>query len=425
MKRKSVPIINMSNSGRFCHNNQFLKLVCANAISRFGDAIDMVAFSWLTYQITSSATWSAIVVGVNQLVSVMLQPVIGSIVESLNKKKVMVCADLCRFLAILIFVITYYLGSAGTIVLVVFAAIVSFIETFRIPAGVSVIPVLLEETDYDKGVSMNNSISKSCELVGLISAATLIAHLGADGVILIDGLTFLVSGILIATIKYNDWKSQVNTRNDYISMTKEGAQFLWTKKSLFIICVFCGMINASVVPFDSLQSAYVNIYFEAKVQILSAVSIAISIGMLIGSALYRFIPSKYLNLSILFIGGIVIGIFYLVTFIITKITLSGCTIEVRVAFLLITSFIVGIALALMNNYVQIYFIKEVKQEYLSRIASISTTITTALSPMTAFAIGVLATVLDISSVFFVCGVSIIISFFYLCCKMKRAVELEE
>ena len=67
-------------------NNSFFKLMFANSISRFGDSIDMVAFAWLTYQITNSETWSAIVVGVNQLVTILCQPIVGSIVENINKK---------------------------------------------------------------------------------------------------------------------------------------------------------------------------------------------------------------------------------------------------------------------------------------------------------------------------------------------------
>lgn len=82
-------------------------------------------------------------------------------------------------------------------------------------------------------------------------------------------------------------------------------------------------------------------------------------------------------------------------------------------------FIVGVALAFMNNYVQIYFIKEVKQEFLSRISSISTTITTALSPITAFAVGILAAVLEPSAIFLLCGFLSAIGFLLLSCALKR------
>lgn len=285
------------------NNPQFTKLLIANAISRFGDSIDMIAFAWLIYTITNSASWSAVIVGVNQLVSVIFQPFVGSIVENRNKKKVMVYADLMRFITIFIFFIANRAGMEQPILFICFTAMVSFIETFRIPAGISVLPCLLKEEDYDKGISANNAISKGLELIGMLLAGTVITWVGASGAILLDGITFLISALLIATIQYHNISiPQQNKAANYIQMTIEGMKFLWTQKSLLLICVICGLINASVIPFDSLQAAYINLYFEEKVQVLSAISIAISLGMLFGAAVYQKFTRIHNNSSILSAG---------------------------------------------------------------------------------------------------------------------------
>ncbi len=410
------------------NNPQFTKLLIANAISRFGDSIDMIAFAWLIYTITNSASWSAVIVGVNQFVSVIFQPFVGSIVENRNKKKVMVYADLMRFITIFIFFISNKAGMEQPILFVCFTAMVSFIETFRIPAGISVLPYLLKEEDYDKGISTNNAISKGLELIGMLLAGTVITWVGASGAILLDGITFLISALLIATIQYHNISiSQQNKAANYIQMTIEGMKFLWTQKSLLLICVICGLINASVIPFDSLQAAYINLYFEEKVQVLSAISIAISLGMLFGAAVYQKFTRIHNNSSILSAGGMTIGFYYIAAFFITKINGSSLWngIFLRVLLIIIASFIVGVALAFMNNYVQIYFIKEVKQEFLSRISSISTTITTALSPITAFAVGILAAVLETSVIFLLCGFLTAIEFLVLSCALKRVSCLEK
>lgn len=395
----------------------FLTLTAANAISRFGDAIDMIAFSWLTYQITTSAAWSAVVVGVNQLVSVLLQPIMGSVVEVRNKKRVMVWSDFIRFLTITVLIALYRRGMASAPILVCFTALVSFVETFRIPAGVSIIPALLREDVYDKGISLNNSMSKCFDLIGLMSAAALISWFGADGVIFLDGLTFLLSGILISTIPYSTPTPPEKSDSHYLAMTAEGVRFLWAKKPLLIICTVCAFVNASVIPFESLQSAYINLYFEAKVQLFSAVSIVISLGMLAGFASYRFLPDKYTNASILSAGGLVIGLFYLTVFLMAEI--AGFPLGGRAAVLLSASFLVGTALGIMNNYVQIYFIKEVDPDFLSRISSISATVTYVLSPVTAFTIGLLATVLSTAAIFFVWSFVVILGFTFLCSRMRR------
>ncbi|WP_026510832.1 hypothetical protein [Butyrivibrio sp. LC3010] len=41
------------------------KLITSNLINRFGDSVDAIAFTWLVYQITGSATWSALIFGLN------------------------------------------------------------------------------------------------------------------------------------------------------------------------------------------------------------------------------------------------------------------------------------------------------------------------------------------------------------------------
>ncbi len=429
MKRKNVLTAKQNNFKNFYQNNpQFPKLLIANAISRFGDSIDMIAFAWLIYTITNSASWSAVIVGVNQFVSVIFQPFVGSIVESRNKKRVMVYAEIMRFTAIFIFFIINRAGMENLILFVCFTAAVSLIEAFRIPAGISVLPCLLKEEDYDKGISANNTISKGLELIGMLLAGTIIMAVGALGAILLDGITFLISALLITTIQYDNRSiPQQNKAANYMQMTIDGMKFLWKQKALLLICIICGLINASVIPFDSLQAAYINLYFEEKVQVLSAISIALSLGMLFGAAVYHKFMRIHSNFSILGAGGIIIGFYYIAAFLITKINGNNIWngIVLRICLITMASFIVGIALAFMNNYVQIYFIKEVKQEFLSRISSISTMITTALSPITAFAVGIMATALKTSDIFWLCGFLTAIGFLLLSCGLKRISHLEK
>jgi Na+/melibiose symporter-like transporter len=78
-------------------NKKFVKLLIANCISRVGDSIDMLAFSWLIYAMTNSVAWSAIIVGINQGTSIIFQPLVGAIVERFPKKKTMIISDYCRF----------------------------------------------------------------------------------------------------------------------------------------------------------------------------------------------------------------------------------------------------------------------------------------------------------------------------------------
>ncbi len=62
-------------------------IILANIISRFGDSIDMIAYSWMVYQITGSTAWLTIILGVNMMPTVFFQPLFGGLTEYFNKKK--------------------------------------------------------------------------------------------------------------------------------------------------------------------------------------------------------------------------------------------------------------------------------------------------------------------------------------------------
>ena len=47
--------------GEIIKEREYRKLIFATVINRFGDSVDAIAFTWLVYQITHSAAWSAIV----------------------------------------------------------------------------------------------------------------------------------------------------------------------------------------------------------------------------------------------------------------------------------------------------------------------------------------------------------------------------
>ena len=75
---------------------QYMKLLFSNLINRFGDSIDAIAFTWLVYRITNSASWTALIFGLNLLPNIVIQPFLGPIVERLNKKKVIVFTHILR-----------------------------------------------------------------------------------------------------------------------------------------------------------------------------------------------------------------------------------------------------------------------------------------------------------------------------------------
>lgn len=53
---------------------EYMKMMVAALINRFGDSIDAIASTWIVYELTGSAVWSAVIFGVNKVPSVFVTP---------------------------------------------------------------------------------------------------------------------------------------------------------------------------------------------------------------------------------------------------------------------------------------------------------------------------------------------------------------
>ena len=114
---------------------QYIRLLLADAINRFGDSIDVIAYSWIMYEITGSASLMALVVGLNFVPTVFLTPFAGAFVDRISKKRVMALADLLRFVFVAAIVTLYTTGLLSPALIVVFTLATSTVEAFRLPAG--------------------------------------------------------------------------------------------------------------------------------------------------------------------------------------------------------------------------------------------------------------------------------------------------
>ncbi len=176
---------------------QYIQLLLADTINRFGDSIDVIAYSWIMYEITGSASLMALVVGLNFVPTVFLTPFAGAFVDRISKKRVMALADLLRFVFVAAIVTLYTTGLLSPALIVVFTLATSTVEAFRLPAGGAILPQLLEKEYYTLGKAANYSVSRISGLVGYMLAGGVIALIGAVGALWIDAATFLISSAII------------------------------------------------------------------------------------------------------------------------------------------------------------------------------------------------------------------------------------
>lgn len=267
----------------------YLIFILANLISRFGDSVDCIAYEWMVYKITNSASLMALIFGVNAIPTMVLQPFAGVFVEKYNKKKVIAFCDFGRGITVLIIALLYLTGKLTVPMLFVSTILNSTFEAFRSPAASAVTPLLLSKENYSYGMSLFSSSARIVEIIGLAIAGGIIGFFGVASGILIDAASFLICGAIIIFLKYSGdviGKADINIKI-YLNDLKNGFIYLKDNKLLMNLTLFTPVVNLFLVPFNTLILVYINSDLHLGADAYAALNIAITIGIGLGNLLFQ------------------------------------------------------------------------------------------------------------------------------------------
>ena len=141
---------------------EYMKFIIANAVSRLGDSIDAIAFTWLVYEKTGSASWSAIIFGLNKLPTIFLQPFLGVLGDLLDRKQMILLSHLARFLSVCLIIYWLYIDNISPVYLAIFTLLISTFEAINMPASSAFILEILDEDYYAYGNSFSSSLVTIC-----------------------------------------------------------------------------------------------------------------------------------------------------------------------------------------------------------------------------------------------------------------------
>ena len=286
---------NRGNYLKILKVSEYRKFLLSNLINRFGDSVESIAFTWVVYQITNSASWSAIVFALNMLPNVIVQPFAGAIVENMNKKQVVIATHFLRASLITLFIILFKLDYVNPLILSCFTLIITTVESFNLPASSSFIVQVIKREDMNAGISLNSVFTNAASLIGSGAAGFVIANFGAEAAMFIDVSTFIIAAILIKLIRVatdavsNDTDCTKSISSGYLKMLKEGIVYVFKTPVVRNLCTICIVLNCMLIPLSALQAPIADDIFGMGSELLSFAGIFSSIGGIVGAVILPYI----------------------------------------------------------------------------------------------------------------------------------------
>lgn len=380
------------------HQREYLKIIIASLINRFGDSVDAIAFTWLVYAITGSAAWSAIVAAVNQLPSVFLQPFAGALVEGMKKKRLMVITDVIRGSLTAGIALLYMTDSLSPWLLLGFTLINSSVEAFRLPAGMAVTPLALEEKYYEYGTSLHSALSSAVELIGLGAAGIIIGLFGIGAAIAIDGISFFGSACILSLLRIEEGNSLPKGSGQaraYFETLRGGLLYLKGQPVIRNFCLLAAFINLAFTPLNSLQMPLIQDVLGQGSGLLSAFSIVFTLGMGAGAFAFPFLGTRlHVRTQVVSFGLLTGASIYCIALP----GELGLPVAAIYGMTIANAFLIGFSTGFLSATLRVQFMKAVRQEYLARVSAIFNAGASAATPIGAFLVSGLTAVCPVADI---------------------------
>lgn len=183
-------------------NKNILLWIIASCICTFGDVFTTTAIPMLTYSITRSARFTALVYCCDILPEVLFLPIVGVMVDRYSKKLVIISSCIAAGVVLLSLMLTsnpwvYLLGNS----------LLSFINLFYSIAVRSSLAYITDDTTVRYKVnSLISFVLKIARVGGVSAAAMALLFLKVNKLLLVDSFTFFVTAAIVYMVCFKETK---------------------------------------------------------------------------------------------------------------------------------------------------------------------------------------------------------------------------
>jgi predicted MFS family arabinose efflux permease len=197
----ATPSISLASYSRLLRGNRnFRRLWLAQIVSEIGDWFYTLSIYTLLLQLTGHASSVALALVLQVLPQTFIGPTAGVVNDRLRRKHVMIAADLVRVVVVLAMLLVRSQSTVWLVYPLLLAE--TLMAAFFEPARNAVIPNIARKGE----VLIANTLSSATWSVNLLIGASVggvvAAFFGRDAVFILNALSFLVSAILIAGMRF-------------------------------------------------------------------------------------------------------------------------------------------------------------------------------------------------------------------------------
>lgn len=372
--------------------------ITSQSVSLLGSMLVMYAIMWHITLTTKSGFMMTIYVLTTFLPALFISPFAGVWADRLNKKKVMITADLTIAIFTLLIAVLFLFNIRHLWIIFVISIIRTLGQAVHQPAVSSVYPVIVDKDYLLKVQGINQGIQSASMIVIPLLAGLLLSIAPIEYLFFIDVVTAVIAvWMLVKLIKIPKKDNfEEGTKIAYFKEIKEGIQYAYKKPLIYNIILF-GLIFMMLVAAPSFLSyLQVTRVFGDEPGRLSVLEVFFGGGMLLGSFVISIWKGFKNRLVTYFVSYIMIGIGTI-----------GLGIPINYWLYIGFWFVVGFFIALSSPLLATIIQEKVEEEYLGRVFSVFGLIHMIAMPIGMLVFGPLSDTVDASLLILISGIGMV------------------
>lgn len=346
-------------------------------ISVIGTWMQIIAQSWLVYQISKSEFALGVVSFAAAIPVLIVSPWSGVVIDRVPKQALLVITQSTSMLMAFVLSVLTFTHTVQVWHIIAMATVLGIVNAFDAPARQSLVVELVGREDLSNAIALNSIMFNGARVLGPALGGLLLAALGAAWCFFINGLSFLaVIGGLVA-MRFPPFQPK-ERQGHWWTEFMEGLNFARGRREIFALLGVAAVFNIFGQSYSAILPAFIDKQLHAGAAEYGTINAFIGIGAVAAAMLIAQYGLYGYRGRVMMAANLIFPVF-----------LTAFAFSTHVSLSLLLSMFLGAGFMLLLNNANSLLQLNVEDNMRGRIMSLYTLSIFGLAPFGSLAMGTL------------------------------------
>jgi predicted MFS family arabinose efflux permease len=240
--------------------------------------IQLLAINWLTWELTKSTKWLAVISFLDIAPNFIFVPIGSALADRIDRIQIVVITHILALLQALALALLALTGQITIFYLAILVLLHGLIHSFSVPSLFGMLPRVVSKANLSSAIAVNSAYTHLSLFVGPVIAGVLIAKFHISAAFFANVMGYLIYLIMIGFLHIPPEGERSQISNSILSDILKGGRHIWRHEGIgpMLLLVFIG--SAVSYSLFNLLPAFADIVFERGVGGLSILMASAGLG---------------------------------------------------------------------------------------------------------------------------------------------------